>query len=350
MKQIKIGNRFVGIEYKPYFIGEIGINHNGSIETAKKLIDMAVHVGIDAVKFQKRDFNNTITKTQLETPYINDYSFGKTYGEHKKALEFTTAELVELSKYAEGKKIDFACSAFDINSFDIIEHEINPKFHKIPSPQIVNHDLLEHVARYQKPVLLSTGMANIDEVSEAVEIISSINKDIVLMQCTSLYPTSNSEVNLLVISEYVRRFDVIAGYSSHDNSVIFPAVAVALGARVFEKHITLNRMMKGPDHLSSFEERGLQLSYRYALIAQEALGSKDKKVLDREIENQIKHRQSIVASSKINKGDSLTERHISYKSPGNGMMPFEKNKIIGLKAKRDINEDEILKIEYFKEM
>ena len=340
MKNFKIGNKFVGKGYKPYFIGEIGINHNGSMKIAEKLIDMAFHAGIDAVKFQKRDYQSTITQKQLNMPYEKRNSFGKTYGDHKEALEFSNSELIHLSEYSLKKGIDFTCSAFDIKSYDFIEKEINPKFHKIASPQIVNHDLLERVAGYGKPILLSTGMSTFEEVRKATEIILPINGQLALLQCTSLYPTESTEVNLRVISEYAKNFDAVVGFSSHDKSVVLPAVAVALGASIFEKHITLDRTMKGPDHLSSFEERGLSLAYKYTLVAYKALGQSEKKTLNREVENRTKHRQSLVAKCDLKKGDVISEEHITYKSPCIGLMPYDKDFIIGKRLKMDLQADE----------
>jgi sialic acid synthase SpsE len=302
MNNILIGQKKIGINCKPYFIGEIGINHNGSIIIAKQLIDMAAHVGIDAVKFQKRDYLNTISPEQLKMPYLHHNSFGNTYEEHKKALEFSDEELIELFEYSVKKGLDASCSAFNISSYDFIEEKLNPKFHKIASPQIVDHALLRHVASFGKPIFLSTGMSTLNEVKMAVDNILPINEQLVLLQCTTLYPTNNDEVNLRVIQDYRERFGVNVGFSSHDKSVIFPAVAVALGARVFEKHITLDRTMKGPDHSASFEERGLELSYKYALMAYEALGNNIKNPLEREKDSAIKHRHSIVAIKDLKAG------------------------------------------------
>ena len=349
MKEIKLkNNRVIGENEKPYLIGEIGINHNGDIDIAKKLIDMASHIGIDAIKFQKRDYKKTITKKQLSSPYINHNSFGKTYELHKKALEFSGDQLVELSAYANEKNLDFSCSAFDIDSFDFIENMLNPPFHKIPSPLTVNHELLEHVAEYGKPIFLSTGMTTYKEVKVAVDIIKPINKNLVLLQCTSLYPTENEEVNLKVIMQYKEDFDVLVGFSSHDRSVVFPTVAVAFGACVFEKHITLDRTMRGPDHSSSFEKRGLDLCYNYLLAAHKALGNHKKEIQTREIKSREKHMQSIVSACCIKAGTIIEKKHLMFKAPGIGFMPYEIEKVIGKIAVIDIAKDEILKIDDIK--
>jgi len=297
MKKIVLNN---GVEIsttsKPFFIGEVGINHNGNIDIARKIIDMASQVGIDSVKFQKRDYLKTISKDLLNSPYNKDSSFGKTYLDHKRRLEFDDKDLKHLFDYAFEKSLIPCSSAFCIESYDYIERNFNPLFHKIPSPLIVNPDLLSHVAKYNKPIFISTGMSYLNEIDLAVESILKWNNELVLMQCTSLYPTENFEVNLRVIDTYKERYGLLTGFSSHDKSVVFPAVAHALGACVFEKHITIDRTMKGPDHSSSFEKRGLELAYGYLLSSYEALGSSKKTVLEREIGLRKKHLQSIVAS------------------------------------------------------
>lgn len=343
MKTIKLTDkRNIGIGEKPYFIAEVGINHNGSFETACKLIDLASYVGIDCVKFQKRDFEKSIVSDYLDKPYIYMNSFGRTYREHKNFLEFSETQLLELSKYSDEKGIAFACSAFDIGSFTFIEDKISPPFHKIASPLTVNHDLLKRVASFQKPMFISTGMTTYDEIARMIDIILPINDRIVLLQCTSLYPTDNDEVNLRVVKSYQRDFNVLVGFSSHDRSVVFPSAAMVFGACVFEKHITLDRTMKGPDHSSSFEKRGLELCYNYLLATYDALGSMKKQIQPREMESREKHMQSIVSMVGINKNTKLKEEHITFKSPGTGLMPYEKLKIIGRKANRDIKVDEIL--------
>ncbi len=336
--------RKIGLNHPPFFIAEAGINHNGEMSIAKELIDMAVKSGVDSIKFQKRDFNKTITSSLLNRNYDNRNSFGRTYLDHKIALEFSDQELIELAKYSENKNIIFTCSAFDIDSYDFVEKELSPPFHKIPSPLTVNHELLLHVASYGKPMFISTGMTYSEEVDLLMNVLKDYKDQIVLLQCTSLYPTKNEEVNLNVISTFQQKHDVIAGFSSHDQSVVFPAVAVALGARVIEKHITLDRTMKGPDHASSFETRGLDLSYGYCLDAFTALGSNKKTVLERESENRIKHLQSIVSSIDIEKGTIISVEHITYKSPGDGILSYNKSSVIGKTAIVDIPKDSTIRL------
>lgn len=340
MKEIKLRNgRKLGIDHPPFFIAEVGINHNGEMSIAKKLIDMAARNGVESVKFQKRDFLNTISSKLLQSNYSHRNSFGNTYLEHKMALELSDDQLIELAEYSKKKEINCSCSAFNISSFDFIENELNPLFHKIPSPLTVNHELLLHVASYGKPLFISTGMTTEKEVDSMMDILKPFKDSIVLLQCTSLYPTQNEEVNMNVIITYQRKYNVLTGFSSHDRSVIFPAAAVSLGARVIEKHITLDRTMKGPDQASSFEERGLQLSYGYCVDVYQALGSFEKHIQPREKENRIKHMQSIVAKDTIEPGVALSEEHITYKSPGIGIAPYKKNEILGKIVKQRIEKD-----------
>ena len=343
MKKIKISNnRFVGLDEKPYFIGEIGINHNGDYNTACKLIDMASNVGIDCVKLQKRDYENTIISEYLNKSYNHQNSFGTTYRKHKQALEFTETQLIELAKYSNSKNITLVFSAFDINSYSFIENKISPLFYKIASPQTVNHELLKHVANFGKPMFISTGMTTYNEISKMIDIVKPINEKIVLLQCTSLYPTENKEVHLRVIEQYQRDFNVLVGFSSHDRSIVFPSVSLALGACVIEKHITLDRTMAGPDHSSSFEKRGLELCYNYLLNTHSALGNGNKEIQDREINIRKKHMQSIVTNCTIKQGAIIKEKYITYKSPGTGFLPYEKDKVIGKKTRKELQPDTII--------
>jgi len=332
----------IGIDHPPFFIAEAGINHNGEISIAKKLIDLAAKVGVESIKFQKRDFSNTITSEYLNRKYSQYNSFGKTYLAHKIALEFSDAELTELAEYSTDKGLIFACSAFDINSFDFIEKKLDPLFHKIPSPLTVNHDLLKHVASYGKPMFISTGMTSQNEVDMMMDLLEPYKAQIVLLQCTSLYPTDNEEVNLNTIKAFQDRYNVLSGFSSHDRSVVFPAAAIALGARVIEKHITLDRAMKGPDHASSFEERGLDMSNSYTKDVFKALGSEEKEILNREKDNRVKHLQSYVTREYIHAGTLITDDMIILKSPGTGFLGYMKNDLIGKSAVSDIPKDTTL--------
>ena len=344
--KIKINdNRYLGTGERPFIIAEIGNNHNGDIEIAKKLIEEAKRCGVDAVKFQTKNVEESFSKELLDKEYTGPNSFGKTYREHKEYLEFSDEELVELASISKEQGILFSCSAFDIDSYDFIEKSIDPEFHKIPSPLTVNHELLLHVAHYNKPIFISTGMTNEKEVDVMVNMIKKVNPKIVLMQCTSLYPTENYETNLNVIKTFQEKYNILTGFSSHDRSVVFPAVAVALGARVIEKHVTQDRALAGPDHASSFEPRGLELACKYIKDTFEGLGESKKTILPREIVVRQKHFQSIVASRNIKKGDKLIRSMLTFKSPGDGLLPSQISEILGKILIKDLDKDMTITID-----
>ena len=332
-------NRFIGNGCKPFIMAEVGINHNGIFENAKLLIEEAAKSGADAVKFQKRTLSEMYTKTYLSSPYLKENSFGSTYGSHKEFLEFTDDELLELKSIADSFNITFSVSGFDFSGFEFIEKVLKVPFHKIASPLVTHYPLLKYVASFNKPMIISTGMHDFNEVSDMVKFVKEINNKIVLLQCTTSYPTEDADVNLNVIERYKREFGVLAGYSSHDRGVVLPAASIALGSCFVEKHFTLDRMSKGPDHISSVEPRGLELIVKYANSVYLGLGSEKKDLCKSEIDNKIKHGYSCVASIDIKKGTILEENMISYKQPGGGILPKDLIQILGRKLNLDIQID-----------
>jgi len=329
-------------EYKEfeniYFIAEVGINHNGSVDVAKKIIQMASCHGADAVKFQKRDTKKLWSEEYLNSPYNNEYSFGKTYGEHKAFLEFNEEQYFELKKHADKYEIDFLVSAFDIDNLKFAVEELNIPAIKIPSPFVTHIPYLKEASKYELPIFLSTGMHYIEEIDRAVEILKK-NDNFVLLQCTSIYPLNSTDVNLRVLETFKKRYNCKVGYSGHDSGVTAPLVATILGALVIEKHTTLDRSMKGPDHGASLESRGLELTIKYINSGLNYLGSSEKKVLDEEIKNREKYCYSVKAKRDIHEDEVFTEDNIILKSPRN-----EKSKdyyeIIGKKLNRFYKKDE----------
>lgn len=343
MKRLKIReNRWVGENDPPYIIAEAGINHNGSFEIAKKLITEAARSGADAIKFQKRTIDHMYTKDFLNQPYLKSYAFGKTYGEHKKHLEFSNEEYFNLQAYAQSLKLDFLVSGFDFSSFEFIEYELKVPIHKIASPFITHFPLLKKVAQYNKPMILSTGMHTLDEIKAAVEYIKPINDKIIVFQATTLYPCPNNEVNLNVLSTFKKELGTLVGYSSHDNGVAIPAVSVALGACVIEKHFTLDRTMIGPDHIASVEPRGLELICKYAKVAYESLGSYEKYIHSSEEPQRLKYGVSVVSVGDIKAGNIINTNNITVKCPGGGISPIYYETLVGKKAVRDIKDDSII--------
>lgn len=346
MMEIKIdsihGSRFIGEAHAPYIIAEAGINHNGDITIAKRLIYEASKAGADAIKFQKRTVEEMFTHEHLNKPYNKDYAFGKTYGEHKKALEFTDEQYMELYEYAKSLKIDFLCSGFDFTSFRFIERVLNVPIHKIASPFVTHYPLLKEIASYGKPMVLSTGMHDMDEIERSVNYIRRFNDQIIVLQATTLYPCPDEEVNLRVLDTFRHRLHTLVGYSSHDKGVVLPAVSVAFGACIIEKHFTLDRTMTGPDHIASVEPRGLELICKYAKVAHRGLGGPEKYIHESEFAQRKKYGVSVVSALPIRKGQKITGADIAVKCPGGGLSPELYETLPGLTAQRDIEADSII--------
>ena len=340
MEIILNNGRKIGDNHPAYIIAEIGINHNGSIQIAKELIDKASIIGIDAVKFQKRTIHEMYREDFLKMPYLKENSFGKTYGEHKNFLEFSDEQLFELRDYTRSRNLDFIISGFDFSGFDFIEKHMDVPFHKIASPLVTHIPLLIHVAKYGKPMVLSTGMHNFEEVREAVSVIKKYNKELIVLQCTTSYPTNDEDVNLSVIRRFREELNVLAGYSSHDRGVVIPAASVAFGSCFIEKHFTLDRTMKGPDHVASVEPRGLELILGYTRSIEAAIGKDNKSLNEVEYVAKEKFGYSCVAKTKISQGEIITLDKITFKQPGTGLKPSEISQILNKISKNNIQFDQ----------
>ena len=251
-KTVKVGNKLIGKGQPCFVIAEIGINHNGCVKTAKKLIDIAASSGCDAVKFQKRTVDFVYTAEELAMQRPNH--FGETNGDLKRGLELKFEDYEEIDDYCTKKGIMWLASCWDKNSVDFIEY-FNPPCYKIASATLTDDDLLRHTASKGKPLLISTGMSTIEEIDHALKVINSEN--IILYHCTSTYPTDNNETNLLVILDFINRYNYPIGYSGHERGLIPSLVAASIGACSIERHITLDRTMWGSDHAASLEPLGL---------------------------------------------------------------------------------------------
>ena len=290
MNKIKISEtRSIGINEPPLIIAEIGNNHNGNIDNALNLIKIAKDIGVDAVKFQVKNIEESFSKDLLDSPYVNENSFGKTYREHKQALEFSKEQLIEL--YDFSNKLGILCfsTPFDLSSVELLESINNPVY-KISSFHVTDLPLIEKVAKTKKPIIMSTGMSSLDEIDKAVELIRTYTDQFALLQCTSCYPTPDEDVNLNVIPALRSRYDCPIGYSGHERGIAICTSAVALGACAIERHFTLDRTMKGPDHASSIEPIGMNDIVTRSKKIFSALGSSEKKVLDSELKNRKKFR------------------------------------------------------------
>lgn len=335
-------NRFVGQNHPTFVIAEAGINHQGEVSIAKELIQTAKECGADCVKFQKRTVERILTREGLEKPYVNRNSFGNTYGEHKRYLEFSFDQFRELKNYADSLNILFTASGWDEESVDFLD-SIGVPFFKIASADLTNFPLLQHTARKGKPIIISTGMADMTTVQRAYDAVSHINPNIVIMQCTSTYPASFEDIHLNVIHTYKKEFpNAVIGYSGHEKGIAVSVAAVAIGAKVIEKHFTLDRTMKGGDHAASLEPDGLRRVIRDIRATEKALGSFDKKLQESEKACKQKLTKSIVSICPIPKGTEITSQMLTVKGPGNGFAPMDENLVIGTFAQIDIPEDAVI--------
>lgn len=333
-----------------FIIAEGGINHNGSIDLAKRLIDIAKEKGCDAIKFQKRKVDRILTRTGLNAPYINDNSYGATYGEHKRALELSEDQFRELKAYADAAGILFSSSGWDEESVDFLD-SLNIPFFKVASADLTNFPLLEHTAKKGRPIVLSTGMADMATVIAAVNWVRQWNDQIALMQCTSTYPCPAEHINLRVIQTYQQQFpECVIGFSSHSRGPQIPVASVALGAKVVEIHITMDRTMKGGDHAASLEPHGLELLVRDIRVIEAALGSPVKQIQPDENRCFIKLAKSVVSATAIVSGTQITREMLTTKGPGTGISPMHLYDIIGRRVNRDIDEDMVLTYDMLHEL
>jgi sialic acid synthase SpsE/spore coat polysaccharide biosynthesis protein SpsF (cytidylyltransferase family) len=343
---VKLGNKLVGENQPTFVIAEIGQNHNGDMDTAKKLIDMAVRSGADAVKFQKRDIPSELTKAAYDKVYDSPNSFGVTYGEHRIALELDEEQHMELKEYASSIGIPYFCTPCDIPSVEMMER-IGVPFYKVASRDLTNLPTLEAMAKTKKPVIISTGMASLEDIEDALEVLGKDRKDILILQCISQYPAELENVNLKVMDTLKEKYGKITGFSDHTPGVIAPVVAAVMGASVIEKHITLSRAMKGSDQAGSLEENGLKLMIKYIRESEKLEGDGIKVVNPATKAAKDKLARSITSKINISKGTIITEEMLCLKSPGTGMIWKQKDLIIGKMANKDIEPDCTLDAEDF---
>jgi len=329
-----------------YFIGEIGLNHNGSIEVAKLLIDLASKSGLQAVKFQKRDIDQLAIKNILDAEDLRFPSFGKTYVDIRKHLEFTLEDLIELKIYADKIGIDFFITPFDIPSLKLIE-KLNLDIIKIASHSVTNLDLLIEISKLDKIKILSTGMCSLEELDVAVDILSAANKDLVILHCVSSYPLIYEHANLNVIDTLKARYQLPIGYSGHEIDLLPTIYAYSKGAKVIERHITLNKSEVGFDHKLSLDENQLNELLSQLDLIDTLLGDGIKRLNEFEMATRNKYRVSMVSACKIATGTYLTQQHFTWKNPGTGIQRSEMNKYLGRKTKRDIESDVLISPEDF---
>jgi len=344
-KTIYIGNRPVGEGYPCFIVAEAGVNHNGDPALAQKLIESAKECRADAVKFQKRTVEDILIKAALEKPYDSPTALAATYGEHRHKLELSKDVWRELKDFAKEKDIIFFASAWDKKSADFLDELGTPVF-KIASADVTNLPLLEHIAAKKKPMIMSTGMSSMEETDEAVETVLARNKDLILMHTVSDYPCDDDRVNLKMIGVLKQRYGLPVGYSGHETGIAIPVAARALGAVVIEKHFTLDRAMRGPDHAASLEPEGLRRVVKYIKVNVEpALGDGIKKITENELKSRAKLAKSIAAKVSIPKGTVITADMLTIKGPGTHLKPKHLNGLVGKTAQLDILENTLVPTE-----
>ena len=323
-----------------YVIAEIGHNHQGNLDKAKEMFRTAKDCGVDAVKLQKRSNRTLYTRAMYDSPYDNENSFGSTYGEHREALEFGWDAYVELKRYAGEIGVGFFATAFDFESADFLEKLGMPAY-KIASGDLNNLPLIAHVARFGKPVVVSTGGGAIDDVQRVYDAIMPINPQLCLLQCTASYPAEPEDMNLRVITTYRELYpNVVVGLSDHQNGIAMADVAYILGARVIEKHFTLNRAWKGTDHAYSLEAAGLRKLVRDLRRVRVALGTGMKQPLAIEKKPLYKMGKKLVAARCLAAGHVLTPDDVAIKSPSDGLAPYHLDEVIGKAIRRELQEDD----------
>jgi sialic acid synthase len=341
----RIGQHEIGDHSRCYVIAEIGHNHQGNLDKARELFREAKTAGAHAVKLQKRDNRGLYTRAAYNKPYDNENSFGSTYGEHREFLEFGVHEYKELQAFAAELGVDFFSTAFDLASANFLR-ELDVPAYKIASGDLKSTPLLRHVASFGKPIIVSTGGATIEDVQRAYDAIMPINQQLAILQCTAGYPAAFEELDLRVISTYRDRFPgAVIGFSSHDNGIAMPVAAYILGARIVEKHFTLNRASKGTDHAFSLEPLGLRKMCRDLERTHKALGNGVKKIYESEKAPIIKMGKSLVVARDLPSGHILGPNDIVMKSPGGGIPPYDLNKVLGRVTLRPLMEDDFLTFE-----
>ena len=328
-----------------FIIAEAGVNHNGSIDLAKKLVDVASSSGADAVKFQTFKADSLVSKNAQKAEYQKKTTDSKeSQLDMIKKLELDIKSHKELITYCKSKCIIFLSSAFDLDSIKILNN-LGLEIFKIPSGEITNLPYLRSIGKLNKKVILSTGMSDINEIRNALDILieeGTKKENITLLHANTMYPTPMKDVNLKAMLTIGRTFDIAYGYSDHTLGIEVDIAAVAMGAKCIEKHFTLDKTMEGPDHKASLEPDELKSMVKAIRNIEVALGKDIKKPSRSEKSNILAARKSIVAKTKIIKGDILSEKNLTIKRPGNGISPMRWDEIIGSTATKNYSEDELI--------
>lgn len=332
--EIRIGSRLVGDGHPAFVIAEAGINHNGSLDLAKKLVDVAADAGADAVKFQMRDAEELFRAGVVDDMSAEDIGFQ--YIMHLiKHCELSRPQYEDLAQYTASKGLLFLCTPWDRRSVDVLESLKVPAY-KIASADLTNLELLEYVAAQGKPMLVSTGMSMMPEIEVTIDFLRKLKAQFVLLHCNSSYPAAFKDVNLRFIQTLRQRFDCLVGYSGHELGIAVSEAAIVVGASVIERHFTLDRTMKGPDHAMSLEPTGLKKLVRDIRHVEEALGTGVRAMTRGEYMNRKVLGKSVVATRAIGAGETITAEMCAVKSPAHGLSPQRTRELYGRVARRDI--------------
>lgn len=328
-----------------YVIAEIGHNHQGSIDKCKELFKEAKNCGVNAVKLQKRDNRSLYTRAAYDKPYENENSFGPTYGAHREALEFGRDEYLALQDYSQELGLTMFATAFDLASADFLAEIDAPAF-KIASGDLKTIPLLKHVAKFGKPMIISTGGADMTDIRRAYDAVIPLNQQLCILQCTAAYPAEPEQLDLQVLSTFRREFsDVVVGLSDHENGIAMAVAAYVLGARVIEKHFTLNHTWKGTDQAFSLEPIGMRKLVRDLRRTRVALGDGVKRIYPSELSPIMKMGKKLVAARPLSAGHVVAKCDIAMKSPGGGLPPYHLEDLIGKTLTRALAEDDAFSFE-----
>lgn len=325
-------------------IAEAGVNHNGSYEIACQLVDAAKDAGADYIKFQTFHSENLVSKNAKKADYQVETTGEDTQLNMLKKLELSEQEFICLKDYCRKKEIRFLSTPFDFDSIRFL-NQLDIPFWKIPSGEVTNYPYLVALAKTGKPIVMSTGMCDLSDISNAIRVLKENGAgDISLLHCNTEYPTPYEDVNLRAVLTMKSEFGCKVGYSDHTQGIEIPIAAVAMGATIIEKHFTLDRNMDGPDHKASLEPDELKQMITSIRKIEKAMGSGVKAPTKSETKNIAVARKSIIASRNIQQGEAFTESNITTKRPGSGISPMRWNEVIGQTAKRDFQEDELIEI------
>lgn len=337
MRSLTIDTNVISDSSQAFVIAELGHNHQGNLETCLQLIRAAAFAGASAVKLQKRHNKTLFTEKAFNAPYNSENAFGPTYGSHREALEFGKEEYQACMEEAKRCGVIFFSTAFDYKSADFLA-DLDVPAYKIASGDLKSLPLLKYIASIGKPMIVSTGGADIEDIDLAVEVIQKEGAPLAVLQCTAAYPPKFEELNLKVIDTLRSRYpEVVIGYSGHDSGIAMSLVAFVLGARVIEKHFTLNRAMKGTDHAFSLEPDGMRKLVRDLSRAGLAMGDGIKQSYESEREPLRKMGKMIIAASDMKQGEILGEKHLEIRSPAEGMSPARIDFVIGRRILRAIS-------------